>query len=358
VPIENSLVGVLVIGAGRAGMVHARNFRRGVPGARLIGVLDADATAAETAREALELPRSYTRLEDALDDTEVHAVIITTPTFTHEDMAVAAAKAGKHVLCEKPMALTLESADRMIAAAKEHRVTLQMAFMRRFDPAFQQAKEQLESGALGEVMMVRSLTRGPGLPPAWALDVRRGGGMLAEVNSHDFDSVRWLSGSEYTRIYAEAAALKAQEAAREFPGFYDNVVLTARMASGALATIDGSCPVDYGYDARVEILGSQGVLFIGDMKSEAVAICTKASGVTQRTFASWRDRFREAYVAEDRHFIESILGEHPPAVTGEDGRAALKAVLAAAEALQTGKPVNLIDESSSRGSETLRSSGS
>lgn len=339
--IANSPVGVLVIGAGRAGMVHARNFRRGVPGARLVGVCDANPEAAEKAREALELPRSYTHLEDALADAAVQAVVITTPTFTHEEMALAAARAGKHILCEKPMALTLASAERMIAAAKAHQVTLQMAFMRRFDPAFQQAKRQLDSGALGEVMMVRSLTRGPGLPPAWALDVRRGGGMLAEVNSHDFDSVRWLTGSEYARIYAEAAALKAKEAARAFPGFYDNVVLTARMTSGALATIDGSCPVDYGYDARVEILGSEGVLFIGEMQSEAVAICTKAGGVTQRTFASWRDRFREAYLAEDRHFIGSVLGEHPPAVTGEDGRAALEAVLAASEALQTGQPVVL-----------------
>jgi myo-inositol 2-dehydrogenase/D-chiro-inositol 1-dehydrogenase/scyllo-inositol 2-dehydrogenase (NAD+) len=334
-------LGVLVIGAGRAGMVHARNLRAEVPGARLIGVLDSDETAAERARHELELERRYTRLEDALEIPDLDAVVITTPTFTHEDLAVEAASAGKHVLCEKPMALSTESAQRMIDAARENKVVLQMAFMRRFDPAFRAAREQLEAGAIGDVTMIRSLTRGPGLPPAWACDPQTSGGMLAEVNSHDFDTVRWLAGSEYARIYATAAALKATDLAARYPGFYDHAIVTASLRSGALATIDGSCPADYGYDARAEVLGTRGVLFIGEMRDQAVATCTKESGVVQHTFASWRTRFKDAYRDEVRHFAGAATGRHPPAVTGEDGREALRAVLAARESIQTGTAVEL-----------------
>jgi|FLYL01.1.fsa_nt_gi myo-inositol 2-dehydrogenase/D-chiro-inositol 1-dehydrogenase/scyllo-inositol 2-dehydrogenase (NAD+) len=334
-------IGILVVGAGRAGMVHARNVRSEVPGAYLAGVVDSDPEAAERARRELGLKRALSDLDEALEDPTVKGVVITTPTFTHEALAVAAAKAGKHVLCEKPMALDAAEAERMIHAARQAKVVLQLGFMRRFDPAFLAAKQQLDEGAIGEMMMIRSLTRGPGLPPAWANDPERGGGMLAEVNSHDFDAVRWLSGSDYARIYAEAAALKAKEAAAQFPGFYDNAIVSAKLQRGALATIDGACPVDYGYDARVEILGSEGVLFVGELRSEAVAICTKAQGVVQRAFPSWRDRFREAYRAEMCHFVACIRGEHPPVVTGEDGLAALRAVLAARESLRSGRPVEL-----------------
>ena len=341
-------VGIVVVGAGRAGMVHARNFRSGVGPARLAGIIDADAEAAERARRELELEGGHGRLAEALDDASVRAVVITTPTFTHEELAVASARAGKHVLCEKPMALDLPSAERMIRAAEDAGVTLQLGFMRRFDPTFLDAGQKLAQGEIGEVMTIRSLTRGPGLPPDWACDPERGGGMLAEVNSHDFDTVRWLSGSEYRRIYAEAAVHKAFELAGRWQGFYDTAVVNARMQNDVLALIDGSCPVDYGYDARVELLGTKGTLFIGEMARGAVTVCTRERGVTQQNFPSWRDRFREAYLAEARHFTECIVEGRPPAVTGADGREALRAVLAASDSLRSNAPVALTREVESR----------
>jgi len=334
-------VGIAVIGGGRAGRVHARNFRYHIPDAALAAIVDTDPhTAAEAAQE-LELERAWTDVDAVLEDPAVDGVVITTPTFTHEELAVKAARAGKHILCEKPMALTLAAADRMIAAAREAGVHLQMAFMRRFSPEFRAARQQIHEGTIGELMQVRSLTRGPGLPPPWAWDESLSLGMVAEVNSHDFDAVRWLTGREFTRIYAEAACLKARHVLNEQPAFYDNIIVTARLEGGVLVTIDGSCPVEYGYDARMEILGTRGVLFVGDVRSMATGVVTREQGLVQPNFSSWRDRFREGYLAEDRHFVDCILGRATPEVTGEDGRRALEAALAAIQSLRTGRPVDL-----------------
>ena len=334
-------VGIAVIGGGRAGRVHARNFRHHIPDATLVAIVDTDPGVAAQAARELELERVCTDVDAVLADPSVDGVVITTPTFTHEELAVKAAQAGKHVLCEKPMATTLAAADRMIRACREAGVHLQMAFMRRFSPEFRAARQQILAGAIGEPMQVRSLTRGPGLPPAWAWNEELSLGMVAEVNSHDFDAVRWLTGREFTRVYAEAVCLKARHVREQHPDFYDNIIVTARLEGGVLAVIDGSCPVDYGYDARMEILGSRGVLFIGDVRGQAMGVCTREQGFVQPAFASWRDRFRDGYLGEDRHFVDCILGRATPEVTGEDGRRALEAALAAVRSLRTGQPVDL-----------------
>ena len=334
-------VRVCIVGVGRAGMVHATNFRDNVPGASLAAVVDADLNLAEQRGRELGVDLFFSDIHQALEEAEIDAVCITTPTFTHAEIAIAAARAGVHIFCEKPMALTLEEADAMIQAADEAGAKMQIGFMRRFDPAFRAAKEKIEAGLIGQPMIVKSTGRGQGLPPRWACDSRTSIGMLAEVNSHDFDSLRWLIGSEFARVYAEVGALKCPELREKFPDFYDNAVVIARFDNGGLGVLDGSCPVEYGYDARVEILGTTGVILIGELQSEAVTICTKKSGVVTSTFPSWRDRFREAYVAEARHFIECITEDHPPSVTGYDGRKALEAVIAATESAKQGVPVAL-----------------
>jgi myo-inositol 2-dehydrogenase/D-chiro-inositol 1-dehydrogenase/scyllo-inositol 2-dehydrogenase (NAD+) len=332
---------ICLVGAGRAGMVHALNFRQRIAEAELVAIVDADLDRARGQADALGLNRSFDSIEAALTGAEFDAVCIATPTFTHSSVAVAAARAGKHLLCEKPMALTLEEADSMIAAARQANVVLQIAFMRRFDPAFQAAKEQIDSGAIGDPIVVRTLTRGPGLPPRWACDPATSIGMLAEVNSHDFDTIRWLSGSEFSRVYAEAATLKAPQLGEEFPRFYDTAVVNLRLTNGALAVIDGCCPAGYGYDARAEVLGSKGVLFIGELQECALVQCTREEGMVSTPFTSWARRFEAAYLAEDEHFLDCIRTGASPAVTGEDGRRALEGVLAATRSLETNLPVSL-----------------
>ncbi len=334
-------VRVCVVGVGRAGMVHATNFRENVPGASLVAVVDADLELARERAKDLGVDPFSPDLCQALDRAEIDAICITTPTFTHAEIAVTAAEAGKHIFCEKPMALTLEEAEEMIQATRKAGVILQMGFMRRFDPVFTAAKKRIEGGEIGSPMLVRSLTRGPGLPPRWACDPRTSNGMLAEVNSHDFDTIRWLAEGEFERIYAEANTLKCFDLKEEFPNFYDNAIVSLHLKNGTLGVIEGSCPVGYGYDARAEVLGSEGVILIGQLQDTAVVSCTKSTGLVASNFPGWRERFRQAYIAEDRHFVDCIIKEQEPAVTGEDGKRALEGVLAANRSIETGRPVDL-----------------
>lgn len=333
---------VCAIGTGRAGMVHATNFRWHVPFAELVAVVDADAARAAAAAAELDLgERGFTDLGGALAATDVDAVVITTPTFTHPALVAEAAGHGLHALCEKPMALTVSDCDAMVAACERASVTLQLAFMRRFDPPFVEAKRDLDAGLVGDVLLVRSLTRGPGLPPAWANDVRTSNGMLAEVNSHDFDAVRWLSGGEYVEVHARAAARKRPDLLATLPDFYDVAVVSAVMSNGAFGIIDGVCPSDYGYDARAEITGSSGVLFAGDLRRPGAQRVTREGGAVGPHFTSWRDRFAEAYRAEADHFVESVRAGVAPRVGGADGRAAVAAVVAANRSLREGRAVKV-----------------
>jgi myo-inositol 2-dehydrogenase/D-chiro-inositol 1-dehydrogenase/scyllo-inositol 2-dehydrogenase (NAD+) len=323
-------------------MVHARNFRWRVPHAELVSVVDVDAGRAAEAADELDLPgRGFGTIAAAMDAEAFDAVVITTPTFTHKHLALEAASLGVHVLCEKPMALDLDECDAMTDAAEAAGVVLQLAFMRRFDPPFVEAKRQIDAGAIGDPILVRSLTRGPGLPPAWANDVETSNGMLAEVNSHDFDAVRWLAGKEISEVYAVGSALKRPDLLAELPDFYDTAVVTLTLDGGGYGVIDGVCPVDYGYDARAEVVGTRGVLWIGELRDTATVTVTRDAGAHRPHFTTWRDRFRQAYVAEAEHFVTCIREGAAPRVGAADGRAAVAAVLAANRSLREHRPVAL-----------------
>lgn len=338
----NEYLRVCVVGTGRAGMVHAKNFSWRVPYAQLVAVVDKDPERSYHAAIELGLNEAYyTGLEKALNSINFDVVVITTPTYTHAELTLIAAKAGKHILCEKPMALTLEECDQMIEAAQEANVILQMAFMRRFDPAFVAAKQQIDDGLIGQPLIVRSLTRGPGLPPSWAQDPSTGIGMLAEVNSHDFDTIRWLAGSNYAKVFAQAGAFKAPELREQYPTFYDTAVVFLQMENGTFGMLDGVCPASYAYDARAEVVGTEGILMIGELREMAMTRVTRNAGITERHYTSWPARFEKAYIEEATRFIACIREGKRPPVTGFDGRSSLEAILAANQSIRTGQPVSL-----------------
>ncbi len=324
--MRNGKLGVCLIGAGRAGMIHAENFSRRIPGAFLSAIADPSLEALEAAGREWNVERLCTDYREALEDKETDAVVIVTPTKYHCEIAVAAARAGKHILCEKPMAMTVEECQRMEEAAEQFHVKLQIGFMRRFAPSFQEAKRLVEAGEIGDVVMVRSNTRGPSRPKPWMFDIRKSNGPLAEVNSHDIDTLRWFTGSEYASVYAIAGNYRCPEAAGEFPDFYDNVALVAGFENGMQGMIDGAQGVAYGYDARVEILGTRGCIFLGKTKENGVSVCT-ADGKRREGFVgSWRFLFKDAYLEEDMAFVRCIQEDSPPLVGGHDGKMAVKIV--------------------------------
>lgn len=334
---------IAVVGAGRAGMVHARNAAGAVPSAELACIVDADQEVCGRAGAELGVP-VFRDLSQALSATALDGVVIAAPTFAHAELAVLAAAAGKHVFCEKPMALSLKECDSMAAAARTAGVVLQVGFVRRFQAEFVEAKKRLEAGEIGTPMVVKSLTRGPGLPPPWAQDLRRSNGMLAEVNSHDFDCVRWLAGADIERVYTETANFKGQERGVAAPDFYDNAVVSLRFASGTIGTIDGACPADYGYDARVEVLGTEGLLVVGEVRSVPVLEVRSRGTGELPTYASWPERFEPGYRAELAGFVRAAMDGSAPAVGAADGRAAVAAVLAANRSWLEGRPVLVAEE--------------
>lgn len=328
------LLRVLVVGAGRAGMVHGRSFAVGVPGARLAAVADPQAEARERAAAELGCDLAFDDPVAAASSEDVDAVVIASPTPTHAEIAVAALETGKHVLCEKPLASTLEQATAVADAARRSSGAFLMGFMRRFDAGFARARERIEAGEIGEPVLVRSTGRGPGLPGEWALDPRSSGGLIAEVNSHDIDTVRWLFGREFETVYAAGRAAKRPDLAERYPGFIDVIAVTAELTGGGLAQIDGACPAGYGYDARVEVYGTEGTILVGDPRARS-ALVVRADGAVVDAVASWRDLFAEAYRAQDAHLVRVAHGDDGPRAGVLDGLRALEVVVSVNRSLET-----------------------
>jgi scyllo-inositol 2-dehydrogenase (NAD+) len=331
---------VCLAGAGRAGALHAFNVHHHVAGAEIVAVVDQNLAQATTLTGQVG-GEAFTALAEAMV-TEPEAVVIATPTFTHRDIAVESFQQGLHVFCEKPMALSAAECDEMIEAARSARRVMQIGFVRRFQPEFREAKARIDAGEIGEVMLVKSLTRGPGLPPAWATELARSNGMLAEVNSHCFDSVRWLAGSEIVRVYAEVSNRKGARLGVESEDFYDNAVVSLRFANEVIGMIDGVCPAEYGYDARVEVIGSEGMIAIGETLGMPLLICVdRTRGGSRPVHKTWPERFASGYINEIGAFVAAARGAEPTGPCGEDGKRVVEAVVAANRSWQQEHPVEL-----------------
>jgi myo-inositol 2-dehydrogenase/D-chiro-inositol 1-dehydrogenase len=310
-----------LIGAGWIGSFHAETLARRLPGARLAAVADPVPGAAER----LPAPRAYRDPLDLIADRSVDAVAICSPAATHADLVVAAAQAGKHVFCEKPMALTLDDADRAIDAARAAGVALQVGFNRRFAPDFADMHARIVDGAIGTPQLLRSLTRDPGITAEVAARVKPWT-IFNETLIHDFDTLCWLNpDTRVTQVYAQADALIHPQLADT--GFLDTAVVQIRFDNGAFAIAEASFQAVYGYDVRGEVFGSGGLLQAGRAPENA------GSGNTEL--------FADAYVAQFAHFVDCVHAGTEPSVTGRDARVALEIALAARESVETSAPVVL-----------------
>lgn len=338
----NKRIKLCMVGAGRVGKNHSYAITRHIPDGEIIALVDPAIEIRNSTGDEFGIENRFDDLEQAVNAIEFDATIITTPTFTHKQLACDSAGYGKHVFLEKPMALNLEECDQIIEACTKNDVILQMGFMRRFEPEFVDAAKRIEAGEIGAPMMVKSLTHGPGLPPAWARDLNRSNGMLAEVNSHDWDATRWLMGSNFNRVYTEVANFKGNKFSVDTPDFYDNVLVSIRFESGGLGMFSGICPCEYGYDARMEIVGDKGIMQIGSMNGQSIVVCTnRDQGLISPIYRTWPQRFSWGYIYELEHFVKCIQSETQPKVSGEDGRWAVAGVLAGTKSFQQERPVHL-----------------
>jgi predicted dehydrogenase len=340
--MKNMMTKICMIGGGRVGKLHSTSLQQYIPYGHVVCLVEQAPEILKQTGDEFGIGGRFSSLEEALGKSDFDAVIITTPTFTHKNLAVMAAEKGKHVFLEKPMAMSLEECDAIMAACEKNGVHLQLGFMRHFDEDFALAFDRIQAGEIGEPMLIKSLTHGPGLPPAWACDLKTSNGNLAEVNSHDLDAIRWLMGSNPYRIYVEVANFKGEERGVHTENFYDNMIANIKYESGGLGSISGICPCDYGYDARMEIVGKKGIMIVGELRGNALMVgIDRDTGLVSPIFRSWRTRFKNAYIHEIQHFIESIQKDKKPKVSGEDGRWAVAGVLAGTKSFLEERPVQL-----------------
>ncbi len=332
-------VRVCLIGCGRAGMIHARSYAGSVRDAELIALCDPMVDNLRAAQAELNARYAYADYREALQNPEIDAVIVVTPTQFHRDIVIAAAKAKKHVFCEKPMASTARECDEMIEACRENGVKLQLGFMRRFDKSFRRGKALLDSGTVGRVTLLKSNTYGPSQPKVWMYDVRRNYGPIGEVNSHDFDTLRWYAGSEVKMIHAVGHNFRSPEVAAEYPDYYDTCSVLLEFENGIVGVITGAQYVAYGYDARAEILGTDGIIKVGAQQANTAEVVTRDQKIVADSMDSWRTLFREAYVEEDRAFVRCIIDGTEPEVTGHDGKMALVLVQEGLRSILEKRPV-------------------
>jgi myo-inositol 2-dehydrogenase/D-chiro-inositol 1-dehydrogenase len=330
-------VNVGIIGAGRIGKLHAEHLAYRVPDANIIAIADIFVEAAEKCAAELQIPSAVKDHREIMDNPDIEAVVICSSTDTHAQMIEEAAAAGKHIFCEKPIDFDLARIDRALEAVDKAGVKLQVGFNRRFDPNFKRVREMVAAGKIGTPHILRITSRDPGPPPIEYIKVS--GGIFLDMTIHDFDMARYLIGSEVSEIYA-AGGVMVDPAIGE-AGDIDTAIITLRFANGAIGTIDNSRKAVYGYDQRVEVFGSKGMVAVSNNTPDT-AVHSNAEGVhSSLPLFFFVERYTDSYIAEMRAFVECIQQDKTPPVTGIDGRIPVVMGYAAKKSYQENRPVKL-----------------
>ncbi|MCM3781497.1 inositol 2-dehydrogenase [Neobacillus mesonae] len=330
-------IGVGIIGAGRIGRLHADNLLK-LPSFSLKAVAEMMVT-----EELLEWARVrgiaqvISDGEFVINDPTIEAVFICTPTLTHIEWIKKAARAGKHIFCEKPISMSNVETAEALQIAEESGVKLQIGFNRRMDPSFRKLKQLVEEGKIGKPHVLKITSRDP-MPPSEEY-VRSSGGMFMDMTIHDFDMARYLMNEEVTEVYAYGASLIDPMFARN--GDVDTAIITLTFASGAIGVIDNSRQAVYGYDQRVEIFGDLGAAAADNCRPTTVELSTASAVLRDKPLHFFLERYNQAYMDEVAAFAEAIVRDEPVVCSGFDGLQAERIADAAKESHRTGRPVKL-----------------
>ena len=324
-------VRVAIIGVGRIGPTHIENLMRLSNKVKVVAVCDLiEERANNNAKIAGANP--YIDYKKMIGKEEIDAVYVTTPTNQHDYVVKDCAEAGKDIFCEKPIAENLEKAVEMCEYVRKYNVRFQIGYQRRFCDEYIAAKKLIDAGKIGRPLVFKSTSKDPFPPPEWALNPKTGGGIYIDVNTHDYDLARWFMNDEVVQLYANDANLLGLK--YEIPHLVDNCIVTMKFSKGTIGVVDGNWNSKGGNDARVEISGSDGTIFIGKLTSTPVYVFNSDGLSNVFTFQTdehphFINRFREGYFNEDKAFIKCILEGKNPLVSEKDGLAALKISMAA-----------------------------
>ncbi|GJQ12390.1 hypothetical protein GpartN1_g4362.t1 [Galdieria partita] len=331
-----SSLGIGVVGCGRIGRIHAKTLSQEV-GVKLIGVADPVESVGRQLADACQT-RWFSDYREMLQDPQLQAVVIGSPTRFHAEQLKYAAKAGKDIFCEKPISNDLAVIDDCLQVVEKENVRLFIGFQRRFDTNFRAIKAQVEDGCIGELRMFHIHSRDPAPPPAEYL--ANSGGIFLDMTSHDFDMARFITGSEIEQVFVSGNAF--DDEAKQAKDL-DTVIIHLRMKNGSMGTIDNSRRCSYGYDQRIEVFGSKGSL-LGNNISPNQVIWSNEQGLHQsRPHSFFMDRYEKAYIHIMQAFLEMLRKGTPSPVNGKDGRAPVVAALAAAQSWKENRPIALAE---------------
>ncbi|HML15995.1 MAG TPA: inositol 2-dehydrogenase [Bryobacteraceae bacterium] len=326
-----------LIGLGRMGRVYAANLAHRVPNAQLCAAADVRAEVAEAFAAQYGIPRWYRNHHDLIDDKDIDAVVIVTPTSTHHDLVIECAKAGKAIFCEKPISLSLADAGEMLEVVKKAGVFFQIGFQRRFDSGYVEAKKKIEAGIIGTPVVLTATSRDPYPPPLEFCDTKASGGLIIDCGIHDFDLAQMYMGPVKS-VFSVGGALAYPE--MKSVGDIDNAIINMAFESGNLGVVHLSRNSVFGYDIRAEIWGTKGSLQIGYFRQTPILVMTK-EGITHDVVPYFMERFESAYLAQIQDFVAKVQSGGEPSITGGDAVSALRVSLAATASWRESRPVEV-----------------
>ncbi|EGG9931667.1 D-chiro-inositol-2-dehydrogenase IolG2 [Salmonella enterica] len=330
-----------VIGLGRVGKMHVDNMYL-LPQLDIICAADYFIEEMSDWLYSVNITSGYKNYQELLQRDDIEAVFIFTSTDMHEEIVTAAAQAGKHIFCEKPLSMNEDEQASMavLRKVKEKGVTLQVAFNRRFDPQFHEVFELVRSGKIGRPQMIKITSRDPDLLPHDL--IKRIGGLIFDFTMHDFDMARFMMQDEVSEVYVKGNTLI--DPSLKNIDDVDTLAVMLTFRNGGYALIDNSRRAVYGYDQRVEVFGSEGMAYADNVSESTVKVFNSQHCIMKNPLPDFTVRYREAYRTEILHFIDSVLHHTPVVCTGEDALLAQRIAIAAQQSLKSGLPVKITSD--------------
>ncbi|EHF8517025.1 D-chiro-inositol-2-dehydrogenase IolG2 [Salmonella enterica subsp. enterica serovar Derby] len=330
-----------VIGLGRVGKMHVENMYL-LPQLDIICAADYFIEEMSDWLYSVNITSGYKNYQELLQRDDIEAVFIFTSTDMHEEIVTAAAQAGKHIFCEKPLSMNKDEQASMavLRKVKEKGVTLQVAFNRRFDPQFHEVFELVRSGKIGRPQMIKITSRDPDLLPHDL--IKRIGGLIFDFTMHDFDMARFMMQDEVSEVYVKGNTLI--DPSLKNIDDVDTLAVMLTFRNGGYALIDNSRRAVYGYDQRVEVFGSEGMAYADNVSESTVKVFNSQHCIMKNPLPDFTVRYREAYRTEILHFIDSVLHHTPVVCTGEDALLAQRIAIAAQQSLKSGLPVKITSD--------------
>ncbi|EJU3423437.1 D-chiro-inositol-2-dehydrogenase IolG2 [Salmonella enterica subsp. enterica serovar Infantis] len=330
-----------VIGLGRVGKMHVENMYL-LPQLDIICAADYFIEEMSDWLYSVNITSGYKNYQELLQRDDIEAVFIFTSTDMHEEIVTAAAQAGKHIFCEKPLSMNEDEQASMavLRKVKEKGVTLQVAFNRRFDPQFHEVFELVRSGKIGRPQMIKITSRDPDLLPHDL--IKRIGGLIFDFTMHDFDMARFMMQDEVSEVYVKGNTLI--DPSLKNIDDVDTLAVMLTFRNGGYALIDNSRRAVYGYDQRVEVFGSEGMAYADNVSESTVKVFNSQHCIMKNPPPDFTVRYREAYRTEILHFIDSVLHHTPVVCTGEDALLAQRIAIAAQQSLKSGLPVKITSD--------------